>query len=262
MIKVMVEAGIFIKSIGMVLGFFMLVFGYSIYRKDNSVADIGWGLGFIILALTALRLSGIYGARQIIVTLMVIAWGVRLAGQIFLRNLGKDEDFRYKAWRDKWGKSVFLRSFLQVYVLQWVFLVIIALPVFWINASQGRGLNLLDLAGVIVWGFGFLFEGISDWQLYSFKKNPINKGKIMDKGLWSYSRHPNYFGEALLWWGIFLMALNHELGLVTIIGPLLIGYLLLKVSGVPLLEKKYKNDAAYQEYARKTSVFVPWKKKG
>lgn len=255
---IMALAESYVNAAGAVLAFFLLIFIYSLYKKDNSVADIGWGLGFIVAVTSALKLSGIYGPRQIIVTGLVIIWGVRLAGQIALRNRGREEDFRYKAWREKWGKQAIVRSFWQVYILQWVFLVIIASAAVLINLSEGKDLGWLDLAGGIIWLIGFHWEMISDWQLYQFKKDPKNKGVIMQRGLWKLSRHPNYFGEAVLWWGIFLMALNHAYGYLTIISPLLIGFLLLKVSGVPLLEKKYKDNPKYQEYAKRTSMFIPW----
>jgi len=252
----------YLYSASSVFALFILVFLVSLVRKDNSLADIGWGLGFIVATLSALGRSEIYETRQLIVSAMVIVWGLRLAGQIFLRNLGKEEDFRYKDWRKKWGKNVIVRSFLQVYVLQWIFLMIIALPAIFINSTKGSGIGMLEIVGILIWGFGMIWEVVGDWQLYKFRGEAKNKGKIMQTGLWKYSRHPNYFGEALLWWGVFLMAMKMPYGYLTIIGPLLIGFLLLKVSGVPMLERKYKDNNEYQKYARRTSVFIPWRQKG
>jgi steroid 5-alpha reductase family enzyme len=138
-----------------------------------------------------------------------------------------------------------------------MFLFIIAIPVMFINKNVFGELNYLILIGLFVWVVGFLFESIGDKQLSEFIKNPANKGKLMTKGLWKYSRHPNYFGEIVQWWGIWIIALNIPNGLYTIIGPITISILILFVSGIPLLEKKYKGRADFEDYKKRTSIFFP-----
>lgn len=227
----------------------------SLILKRNDVADIAWGLGFINISWTGLFLNG-FSQRGLIAAILVTIWGVRLAWHIYLRNKGKPEDYRYQAWRKEW-KYFYLRSFLQVYILQGLFMYLIALPVIFINQNSFPGINLLDIVGIVIWILGFYFESTGDSQLKEFISNPANKGKIMDQGLWKYSRHPNYFGEVTQWWGIFVMALSIPFGYFTIIGPLTITSLILFVSGVPLLEKKREGQPLWEEYKRKTSVFIP-----
>ena len=242
-------------------------FAVALARKDNSVADIAWGLGFVLIASytfffrrTSLFLPGL-------VTSLVVVWGIRLAYHIFRRNMAKGEDPRYTAWRAKWGRTFVWRSYLQVFLLQGLFMLVIALPVVLVNTHRwdaGRPVaeGLFTLAGILVWVLGFFFEAVGDAQLARFKKDPANKGKIMDRGLWRYTRHPNYFGESLMWGGIFIIALEIPSGWMTAASPLLITFLLAKVSGVPMLERRYAGNAAFQDYARRTSAFVPWFPKG
>ncbi|MGE0638082.1 MAG: DUF1295 domain-containing protein [Bacteroidia bacterium] len=225
--------------------------------KDNSIVDIGWGIGFIIVALATLFDRGTFCPRQLLITTLIILWALRLALYIFKRNSGKGEDFRYKQWREEWGKTIYWRSYLQVFMLQGAIMFVIALPVMQVNASASSELVITDFIGAALWLIGFLFEAIGDAQMMRFKTNPANKGKIMRYGLWKYTRHPNYFGEALLWWGIFIIAMGAGSVFISLISPLLLTYLLLKVSGVAMLEKKYTGNAEYDEYIRTTSSFVP-----
>jgi steroid 5-alpha reductase family enzyme len=187
-----------------------------------------------------------------------VVWGTRLTLHIFFRNRGRGEDFRYAKWRKEWGRRVVPRSFFQIFMLQGVFLVLIALPVVLANGSTGKNLMPLDVAGAAVWLVGFFFESVGDYQLSRFRKNPENRGRIMTGGLWRYTRHPNYFGEAAIWWGIFLIALSVRNGWLGIISPLTITFLLLKVSGIAMLEKKYVGNSEFAAYARRTSAFFPW----
>jgi len=229
----------------------------AVVKNRNDVADIAWGGGFICAALTAYLAAGLNQARSLLVLVLVIAWGLRLMLHIGIRNRGKPEDHRYKAWRQEWGNNYLVRSFLQVFLLQGFLLLVISLPVTMTITRNGPPLNILDGVGFCLWLFGFLFEATGDFQLLQFKKDPANKGRIMTRGLWRYTRHPNYFGEVTLWWGIFLICLAVPGILWTIVGPLTITWLILRVSGTPLLEKRYVDNPEYAEYIKKTSSFFP-----
>jgi steroid 5-alpha reductase family enzyme len=220
--------------------------------------DVAWGGGFIVAALTTLVSGDGVTPRALLVTALVIAWGLRLSLHIGLRNRGKGEDPRYRKWREEWGKYVIVRSFFQIFILQGVLLLVISLTVIKAITAPFGPFTILDLAGALVWLTGFLFEALSDWQLLRYKRDPANRGKVITTGLWRYTRHPNYFGEVTLWWGIYIIALNVPGGWMTIIGPLTITFLILKVSGIPMLEKKYEGNAQFEEYKRRTSAFFPW----
>lgn len=242
-------------------GYMSLWFLFSLFKKRNDVADVAWGLGFVLLAWVSFYLSGASGARELIVSLLVSVWGLRLAWHIYKRNKGKLEDYRYQKWRIDWGRWFYLRSYFQVYLLQGALLFLIVLPVLVINKNFGSLLGVFDFVGVAVWLIGFYFEAVGDAELARFIKNPENKGKLLQSGLWAYTRHPNYFGEVVQWWGIWLVALSVPGGVFTIIGPLTITFLILKVSGIPMLEKKMEEHPDFAEYKRRTSMFIPLPRK-
>ncbi len=232
-------------------------FVVSLIRKRNDVADVAWGLGFVLLAWLSLYLFNDQGLRGLVVCVLVSSWGFRLAWHIHTRNKGKTEDYRYQKWRLEWGKWFYIRSYLQVYLLQGGLLFLIALPVLIINQYSVGPLNALDVVGLVVWLIGFVFEAVGDAQLTRFIKNPANRGKLMQTGLWAYTRHPNYFGEVTQWWGIWLFALSVPFGWMTIVGPITITILILKVSGIPMLEEKLAQHPDFAEYKRKVSNFIP-----
>jgi steroid 5-alpha reductase family enzyme len=241
----------------------LILFGYmnfwfivSLIKKRNDVADVAWGLGFVLLAWSSFYLWMEKSGLALLVNFLVSIWGIRLALHISQRHVGKPEDYRYLKWRQEWGKWFYLRSYFQVYILQGIFLFLIALPVLVINNSPNL-INIFTISGIAVWLIGFYFEVVGDYQLSQFIKDPNNKGKLMMSGLWAYSRHPNYFGEVAQWWGIFLIALPLNYGWVSIIGPITITFLILKVSGVPMLEKKMEQNPAFAEYKNRTSMFFP-----
>ena len=239
-----------------------LFFILSTLKHDSSIVDIGWGLGFVLVAFLTLYIGGNFHIRQIVVSFLVLIWGLRLAIHIYSRNKGRDEDWRYKKWREDWGKKYLVRAFLQIFMLQGFFMLVISSSFIYINSSDIQSFNFLDIAGIVIWVIGFIFEAVGDWQLSKFKIDPKNKGKIMTKGLWNYTRHPNYFGEVTVWWGIFLIALSIPGGWITILSPLTISFLLLKVSGIPLLEKKYDGNKEFEDYKKRTNAFFPWFPKG
>lgn len=243
--------------VGLLLFFYMtLWFVISLVQKRNDVADVAWGLGFIGIGLISNMLGG-WNIRGVMSTLLVCIWGTRLALHIFRRNKGKKEDSRYAQWRQEWGKWFLVRSYLQVYILQGILLYIISLPLQFINYDSKSPFNVIDIIGLLVWSCGFFFESVADHQLSLFIRNPLNKGKIMTDGLWRYSRHPNYFGEVVQWWGIYIIALSIPNGWATIISPLTITTLILFVSGIPLLEKKYEGRPDFELYKKRTSIFIP-----
>ena len=248
---------IFLICSGAILLYMTCWFLAAQIRGRNDIADVAWGLGFILVAAASLVSAGVYSARGLLVSGLVLVWGVRLALHIHSRNRGRGEDPRYRKWREEWGKWFVLRSFLQVFMLQGVLLLMVAAPVMFANQAPPAPLGRLDLIGLIVWLYGFGFEVIGDWQLRAFIRNPANKGKLMTRGLWRYTRHPNYFGEVTLWWGIWLITLAVPGGWMTVIGPLTLTFLILKVSGIPMLEKPYEDRVDFQEYKRRTSAFFP-----
>lgn len=230
----------------------------ALWRKDNSLADIAWGPGFLLVAAVGLFFSGNETLRQWIVLALVAVWGLRLAVRIYRRNHGKGEDFRYQKWREEWGKHWIIRSYFQVFMLQGLFMWLISFPLIIINSNSIHSLGWVDYLGICVWLTGFIFEAVGDAQLDRFLRNPNNRGRILDSGLWRYSRHPNYFGEVLQWWGIFVIALSVPNGWISIIGPLTITVLILKISGIPLLEKSMAKNPDFKAYQSRTSVFIPW----
>ncbi len=239
-----------------------LWFVLSLLKKRNDVADVAWGLGFVLMTWISFLLSGSAGTRGLLVGVLVSVWGLRLAWHIHTRNKGKAEDYRYLTWRKEWGKWFYIRSYFQVYLLQGMFLFLIVIPILLINQKTGSAFGLLDVLGIAVWSLGFYFEATGDAQLARFIRDPKNKGKLMQSGLWAYTRHPNYFGEVTQWWGLWLVALSVPNGWFGIVGPLTITFLILKVSGIPLLEKKMAENPEFSEYKKRVSVFIPLPPRG
>jgi len=251
----MFETLYFHTSINIFL-YMSFVFVLAILLKNNSIVDIAWGIGFIIVSITGLIKTQNYSIETLIVNSLIWVWGLRLSIHIFIRNKGKKEDFRYNNWRKTW-KYFYLRSFLQIFMLQGLILLIVSMPIIRVNSYENYKIGIIQIIGILVFIIGFIFEVISDYQLLKFKEDSKNKGKLIKTGLWKYSRHPNYFGEALLWWGICIAAINNSENIYIFLSPLLISLLLLFVSGVPMLEKKFKSYPEFEEYEAKTPVFIP-----
>lgn len=231
----------------------------SLAIKDASIIDIFWGAGFVIIAWFYATQVGFenMGNRNWVLLGLISIWGLRLAGYLAKRNLGKGEDYRYAQWRKDNGKKWWWLSYIRVFMLQGFLLWIIS-AVYLPALSVGGELTVLDFIGIGVWLIGFYFEAVGDWQLAQFKKNPANKGKLLDKGVWKYTRHPNYFGDATMWWAYFLFGLAHPQGWIFVFCPLIMNLFLVKVSGVAMLERKLKNSKpGYKEYIEKTSAFIP-----
>lgn len=242
------------------LGYATIWFCLSLYKQRSDIADIAWGMGGALFTLLALASAPSPTIRAYIVTLFVVCWGARLAHHIHTRNKHKPEDARYVAMRSSWGELAAVRVFLQIFTLQSILLLGVLISTFTIILSDTpRTLTLWDIIGSVVWLIGFYFEATGDKQLSAFLANPLNKGKIMMSGLWKYTRHPNYFGEMTQWIGIFIISLSVPFGFVTIISPLLISYLLLHVSGIPMLERRYEGNKDYEAYKKITPALFPKK---
>lgn len=234
-----------------------LWFLVALKLRRNDVADVAWGTGFIILALVGQLSVTAVSIRGLIVTALVIIWGLRLSLHIGLRNRGKAEDARYRKWREEWGAHATVRAYFQIFLLQGLLIVVILLPVTYILSHRNGVVTWLDAIGVALWLIGFVFEAIGDLQLIRFKKDVGNRGRVITSGLWKLTRHPNYFGEVTLWWGVWLMACSLPRGWETVFGPATITALILFVSGIPLLEKKYEGAIQFEEYKSRTSAFFP-----
>ena len=229
----------------------------SLVLRDASVVDPVWPLAFIAVAITALIAGGGDEGRRILIACVVAIWGARLSIHLLLRNAGKGEDFRYAAMRAKRGHRFWLTSLVTVFLLQGLLVWVVSLPV-QLSAIPDRPLGWLAIIGAIVWVLGVVFEAIGDAQLTRFKANPASRGQVLDTGLWRYTRHPNYFGDFLVWWGIFLIAAESGAGAWGFAGPLLMTLLLVKVSGAGLLEKDIAvRRPGYADYVRRTSGFIP-----
>ena len=248
----------YLETLLLLFVFFFSVFVIGQIKKDNSIVDIAWGSGFVLTALYNFFRSSEFGAKGIVITICISIWGLRLSYHIAKRNLGTPEDYRYIAMREKWGTNfVLLKAFFNVYFIQMVIMYVVNLPVIYGNTTS-QNLLWYNYIGIFFWALGFFFESVGDYQLKQFKKDPSNKGKLMDQGLWSLTRHPNYFGDSSMWFGIFLIAIADLSGIWTIIGPALMTFFLVFVSGVRLLEKKYIGRKDFEAYKLRTSAFIPW----
>jgi steroid 5-alpha reductase family enzyme len=255
-------------SLALAAGLFLLtavtlLWLLSLLLRDASIVDVFWGLGFVaVYWLGSALVAHPLAPRQWLVGALVTIWGVRLALHILRRNWGQGEDFRYARWREEAGPSWWWRSYFKVFLLQGGILWLVAMPLLAVLADSAlHPTGLLDALAVLVWAVGFLFEAGGDWQLSRFKADPANTGHLMTAGLWRYTRHPNYFGDALQWWGFYLFALASG-AWWTIFSPLLMTYLLRRVSGVAMLERTLRETKpGYAAYMARTNAFLPGRPK-
>jgi steroid 5-alpha reductase family enzyme len=240
------------------IGALMLAtWGLSLHLSDVSIVDVAWGLGFILVAWIALAVGDGNGSRSALVAILVSLWGLRLAGYLAFRKLREPgEDFRYAGMRERAGARFPLVSLGQVFVLQGAALWVVSLPV-QASAASEEGLGALEWLGVAVWAVGLFFEAVGDWQLARFKADPANRTRVMDRGLWRYTRHPNYFGDFGVWWGLYLIALGGG-DWWTIVSPILMSVVLLRITGKEPLERSLRRRRpGYEDYVRRTSGFFP-----
>jgi len=229
----------------------------SVVIKDASIVDITWGLGFATVATVLWIADDSRSSLDTLLWIMTLMWGLRLCLYLARRNLGHGEDYRYVAMRKRWGPAFPVISFLTVYTLQGTLMWVVSLPIQLSHRQEGS-IGVLAIIGVVLWLVGFYFESVGDLQLRRFKADPSNEGKVLDTGLWRYTRHPNYFGDACVWWGIALVACSVSVGRWGLIGAAVMNLLLLKVSGVALLERSLKRRKPdYQAYVERTSAFIP-----
>ncbi|MDH5415044.1 MAG: DUF1295 domain-containing protein [Flavobacteriaceae bacterium] len=232
----------------------------SIFIKNVSIVDPFWGIGFVLAGVTYFFNTEGLNPRKIILLVLLLLWGLRLSIYLGCRNWGKEEDFRYQQFRKDYGAHRYWWfSFFQVFLFQGVLCWLISAPLLAaMYFMPDSNLNILDYFAILVWGVGFAFEAGGDYQLSRFKSSPANKGKVLNTGFWKYTRHPNYFGDATIWWayGIFAVAAGSY---ITLLSSLLMTLLIIKISGVAMLERTLKETKPqYMEYIEKTNAFIPW----
>jgi len=250
----------YLCGLGVIAALVVATWVVSIVKRDASIVDSLWSILFLAAACTYVLQQGDPSSRAYLMLALVVIWALRLAIYITARNWGEGEDRRYQAIRKRNQPNFAFKSLYLVFILQGVLASIVSLPLLAASNSL-QPLNALDYLGALVVGFGLIFEAIGDWQLAVFKRDLGNDGKVMDRGLWSYTRHPNYFGECCVWWGFYLLALTSG-GWWTIVGPLVMTGLLLRVSGVALLERDIaKRRPEYQRYILQTNAFIPGPRK-
>ena len=251
---------IWVQSLIVILSMMTILWIISSIIRNVSIVDLFWGFGFVLTAFFFFNKTEGDDPRKVILMILVSLWGLRLSIYLAWRNIGKGEDFRYQEFRKKYGeKNYWWISFFQTFLLQGILMWLISVPLLGAQLHDNLApLNIFDYTGIIIWIIGFVFETGGDFQLATFKSKPENKGKVLDYGFWKYTRHPNYFGDSAVWigYGLFSIAAGNYL---PVLGSVLMTILIIKVSGVSLLEKSLKEKKQdYREYVRQTSAFIPW----
>jgi steroid 5-alpha reductase family enzyme len=255
---------LFLTNLAVIMGLMVLLWLVSLAITNASIVDVFWGLGFVVVAWLSCWLAQGHGTRAVLLVALTSVWGLRLGGYLAWRNLGHGEDPRYRDMRERNGPHFWLISLGTVFGLQGLLIAVISLPLqAGLHAPLPAHLTLLQGAGALVWLAGIGFEAVGDLQLARFRADPANASAVMDRGLWRYTRHPNYFGDFLVWWGLYLVAVSDLAGLRalgwTAVGPAIMSLLLMRVSGVPLLERSLRQRRpGYEAYIRRTSAFFPW----
>jgi steroid 5-alpha reductase family enzyme len=250
---------VWLAGLGAVLALMALAWLASLVRRDVSLVDRVWGLAFVVAAWTYAAAAGVWTTRTWLVVILVTVWGLRLSIYLTWRNWGEGEDKRYVRMRERDPDRFPYRSLITVFVLQGAIAWLVSLPLLAATAlSAPRTLIWIDLVGVVLWIVGLVFEAGGDWQLSRFLATPSNRGKVMDRGLWRYTRHPNYFGDAVIWWSYLVLALPTG-AWWAVLGPVLMTLLIVKVSGVALTDRNMGSSKreGYDEYVRRTNAFFP-----
>ena len=251
---------LWLSALPFLLGAAALTWIVSVAKRNVTIVDTLWSLLFVIAAAVYVAWADAPSQRAWLVLCMVGLWGLRLAGYLAWRNRGHEEDRRYQAIRRRNEPNFALKSLWLIFGFQAVLAWIISLPLAGAIAGEAP-LGLIDWLGVALWAVGVFFEAVGDWQLARFKADPANAGRVMDSGLWRYTRHPNYFGDFCVWWGLYLLALSGG-AWWSVVGPMIMSFLLLRFSGVRLLERDIgERRPAYAEYVRRTNAFFPGPRK-
>ncbi|MEN9443535.1 MAG: hypothetical protein RIS47_425 [Bacteroidota bacterium] len=251
--------GIYFQTLGIIIFLLTLLWLLSVAITNASIVDIFWGFGFVVAAACYYVFTDTQSIRKTLVMTLVSIWGLRLSVYLAWRNLGKGEDFRYQQFRQNYGpQRYWWFSFFQVFLLQGILLWIVSAPLLGAQLGESDPLGVWDFLGVVFWLIGFAFEAGGDFQLARFKANTANKGKVLRSGFWKYTRHPNYFGDSAVWWAYACFSIAHG-SYYSVLGAVIMTALIIKVSGVSLLEKSLKqNKPEYNDYIQKTSTFIPW----
>lgn len=256
MLDALAHSGPLASAAALVLAMLAL-WARSVARRDVSIVDLFWGPGFALVAAVSAAVSGSGEPRAALVVALVSLWALRLGVYLTWRNWGQPEDFRYQSIRARFDPGFWYKSLYVVFGFQGLLIFVVSAPVQAAVTQPGAPLGPLDAVGAALWAVGLFFEAVGDAQLARFKADPSNRGQVMDRGLWRYTRHPNYFGDFCVWWGFYAIALAAG-AWWSVPGPLLMSYLLLKVSGVRLLERDIgKRRPEYADYVRRTNAFFP-----
>jgi len=248
---------VLLTSAAAVVIFMAALWLLSVRLGDASIVDIGWGLGFVLVAAVAGHFGAGLAERRLLLLAITTIWGLRLASHLWLRWRGAHEDFRYRLMRNKHGDRFWIVSLVTVFGLQGLLMWVVSLPI-QLAAGSDEPLGWVAAAGVVLWAFGVAFETVADSQLRRFRAEPANRKRVLDTGLWRWTRHPNYFGDCCAWWGIWLTAAETAAGRFGIVGPIVMTVLLTRVSGVPMLEHSMaKRRPDYTSYVQRTSSFIP-----
>ena len=250
---------IYLQALIIILALMTLLWIVSIFIKNVSIVDLFWGFGFVVAGSFYFMQGEGELARKVVVLCMVAIWGIRLSVYLAWRNIGKGEDFRYQQFRKNYGKGYWWISYFQTFLLQGLLMWMISAPLLGAQLrGGGAAIGWLDWIGMLVWIIGITFEAGGDYQLSRFKANPENRGKVLDTGFWRLTRHPNYFGDTAVWWGFACMSLAAG-SYWPVLGSLVMTLLIIKVSGVALLEKSLNDTKPqYKAYIERTSAFFPW----
>ncbi|MEV4888137.1 DUF1295 domain-containing protein [Nonomuraea sp. NPDC055795] len=248
---------VFLSCVALVALLLIITFEVAIKAGKHAVIDVAWGLGFAVIALAAFVQGGGDPLRRVLLLVLTCLWGLRLALHLGRRVAGSGEDPRYEALLAKATGSRNAYAFRTIYVTQGLIMLFVSLPV-QVGMTTTGPVGWLGWAGVALWLVGFVFESVGDWQLARFRADPTSKQRVLDTGLWRYTRHPNYFGDAAIWWGLFLVAAERWPGVLTLFSPLVMTYFLLAKTGKPLLERRLSaTRPGYADYVRRTSGFFP-----
>jgi steroid 5-alpha reductase family enzyme len=251
-------ANTLLNSVLVIVVSMVLLWVLSLLKKNASIVDIFWGMGFVIVGwASAINVDQVSALGKVVLALVTL-WGLRLSLYLGIRNHGKPEDFRYVAMRKHYGARFPIISLFTVFLLQGAIMMVVSLPVQIALSDADASLSIVGYVGIAIFALGIFFEAVGDWQLAEFKRNSDNSGQVMQTGLWKYTRHPNYFGDTCVWWGIGVVALGASFGWIGLVGSLLMNIFLDRFSGVPMLERSMSTRRpGYDEYKRRTSSFVP-----